>query len=85
MNNKLDFRGCKRGCKIICTNFLEYTREGRTQDISKQYFPSDEALFKGVYLAIAEVTKKWTGKIKDWPLILSELAIYFEDRIGGYL
>jgi hypothetical protein len=43
------------------------------QDISRQYFPSDEALFKGVYLA------------KDWPLILSELAIYFEDRIGGYL
>ena len=73
MNNKLDFRGCKRWCKIICVSFLEYTREGRTQDISKQYFPSDEALFKGVYLA------------KDWPLILSELAIYFEDRIGGYL
>ena len=39
----------------------------------KTTYLNNEALFKGVYLA------------KDWPLILSELAIYFEDRIGGYL
>jgi putative transposase len=48
-------------------------------------YPHEEALFKGVYLAVVEVTRKWASKIKDWPLILSELSIYFEDRVGGYL
>ncbi|MGC9063582.1 MAG: hypothetical protein ACP5JL_02750, partial [bacterium] len=51
--------------------------------ISRVIFPNDEALFKGIYLAVMEVTKKWTGKIKDWHLILAELAVYFEDRLGG--
>jgi len=32
---------------------------------SRIIFPNDEALFKGVYLAVVEVTKKWTGKIRD--------------------
>ena len=71
---------------IYTTNPIEsLNSQKRKFNKSRTIFPSDEALFKGVYLAIAEVTKKWTGKIKDWPLILSELAIYFEDRIGGYL
>jgi len=51
----------------------------------KGAFPNDDALFKSVYLAVVSVTRKWTSKIKDWPLILAELSIHFEDRIGGYL
>jgi len=51
----------------------------------KTTYLNDEALFKGIYLTVMKVTKRGTGKIKDWPLILSELSIYFEDRIGGYL
>ena len=31
------------------------------------------------------VYMKWTSKIRDWHLILAELAVYFEDRLGGYL
>ena len=59
---------------IYTTNPIEsLNSQIRKFNKSRTIFPSDEALFKGVYLA------------KDWPLILSELAIYFEDRIGGYL
>jgi len=46
---------------------------------------NDEALYKGVYLAVMEVIKKWTGRIRDWHLIIAELAVYFKDRLGGYL
>jgi transposase-like protein len=51
----------------------------------KTTYLNDEALFKGIYLTVMEVTKRGTGKIKDWPSILAELSIYFEDRVGGYL
>jgi hypothetical protein len=32
-----------------------------------------------------EATKNWTGKIGVLPLIILELFIYLEDRLGGYL
>lgn len=31
----------------------------------KTTYLNDEALFKGIYLAVVEVTRKWTGKIRD--------------------
>jgi transposase-like protein len=71
---------------IYTTNPIEsLNSQIRKLNKSRVIFPSDEALFKGVYLAVVEVTRKWTSKIRDWPLILSQLAVYFEDRVGGYL
>ncbi len=34
-----------------------------------------------LYLATCDITKKWTGRRKDWGQIYSQLAIFFEDRI----
>jgi len=48
-------------------------------------YPNEDALFKILYLAVISVTNKWTSKIRDWHLILAELSIQFEDRLGGYL
>ena len=42
---------------------------------------TDDALFKMLYLAMMDATKKWTGKAWDWGLALDQLCIYFEDRI----
>lgn len=71
---------------IYTTNPIEsLNSQIRKFNKSRTIFPNDDALFKGIYLAIMEVTKRWTGKIKDWPSILAELSIYFEDRGGGYL
>jgi len=71
---------------IYTTNPIEsLNSQIRKLNRSRVIFPNDEALFKGVYLAVMEVTEKWTGKIRDWHLILAELAVYFEDRLGGYL
>jgi len=46
----------------------------------KRIFPTDDSLLKTVYLAIADKLKKW-ARIKNWNIIISQLAIYFKERI----
>lgn len=36
---------------------------------------------KMLYLAMTDITKKWTGRRQDWSQIHAQLAIYFEDRM----
>jgi transposase-like protein len=48
---------------------------------SKQIFPTDDAAFKLVYLAMRNISKKWTMPIKDWKPALNRFAILFEDRL----
>ncbi|MFN7355814.1 MAG: IS256 family transposase, partial [Pseudanabaena sp.] len=48
---------------------------------SQQIFPTDEAAFKLVYLAIRNISKKWTMPIRDWKPALNRFAILFEDRL----
>ena len=48
---------------------------------SQQIFPSDEAAFKLVYLAMRTISKKWTMPIRDWKPALNRFAILFEDRL----
>jgi transposase-like protein len=43
-------------------------------------FPTDESALKVVYLAIANVAKKWTMPIRDWKPALNRFAIEFADR-----
>lgn len=38
---------------------------------SKSVFPTDDSLQKMVYLAMMEITKKWTRRRHDWGLIHS--------------
>ena len=64
------------------TNFIEnFNRQLRKVTKSKTIFPTDDALFKMLYLAMMDATKKWTGKAWDWGLTLDQLCIYFGDRI----
>ena len=44
-------------------------------------FPSDEALLKLFYLAIRNISKKWTLPIRDWKAALNRFTIQFEDRM----
>jgi putative transposase len=43
-------------------------------------FPTDESAMKVIYLAIANVSKKWTMPIRDWKAALNRFAIEFEGR-----
>ena len=35
----------------------------------------------GRYLAMMDITKKWTGRRQDWSLIHAQMAIYFAERM----
>ena len=67
---------------IYTTNAIEgFNRQLRKVTKSKTIFPSDDSLLKMLYLAMMDITKKWTGHRKDWGIIHSQLEIYFEERL----
>jgi putative transposase len=43
-------------------------------------FPTDESAMKVIYLAIHNISKKWTMPIRDWKAALNRFAIEFEGR-----
>lgn len=68
---------------IYTTNAIEnFNRQLRKVTKAKSVFPTDDSLFKSLYLAMMDITKKWTGKSWDWGQTLDQLCIYFEDRIS---
>ncbi|MFN4888953.1 MAG: transposase, partial [Pseudanabaena sp.] len=67
---------------IYTTNAIESMNSSLRKVIkSQQIFPSDEAAFKLVYLAMRNISKKWTMPIRDWKPALNRFAILFEDRL----
>ena len=46
-------------------------------------FPTDDSLLKMLYLAMVDITKKWTGRRQDWSVIHAQLAVFFADRMPG--
>ena len=69
---------------IYTTNAIEgFNRQLRKVTKAKSVFPTDESLFKMLYLAMMDITKKWTGRRQDWSMIHAQLAIYFEDRMDA--
>ena len=67
---------------IYTTNSIENFNRGlRKVTKAKSIFPSDDALFKSIYLAMIDITKKWTGAPWNWGQTLNQLCIYFGDRI----
>lgn len=67
---------------IYTANAIEgFNRQLRKVTKAKSVFPTDESLFKMLYLAMMDITKKWTGRRQDWSMIHAQLAVYFEDRM----
>jgi putative transposase len=67
---------------IYTTNSIEnYNRQLRKVTKTRTVFPTDDALFKLLYLAMMDITKKWTGKAWNWGQTLDQFCIYFGDRI----
>ena len=44
-------------------------------------FPTDDAVFKVMYLAAKNISKKWTMPLRDWTGAMSRFAIEFEGRV----
>jgi putative transposase len=71
---------------IYTTNAIEgYHRQIRKVTKNKGAFTSDTALLKLVYLATQNIQKKWTTSLWNWNQTLSQLTIFFEDRLKLYL
>ena len=69
---------------IYTTNAIEnFNRQLRKVTKAKSVFPTDDSLLKMLYLAMMDITKKWTGRRQDWGVIHSQLEIFFADRIPG--
>ena len=67
---------------IYTTNTIEgFNRQLKKVTKSKSVFPTDDSLFKMLYLAMTDITKKWTGRRQDWSRIYAQLVIYYADRI----
>ena len=67
---------------IYTTNMIEgFNRQLRKVTKSKSVFPTDDSLLKMLYLAMMDITKKWTGRRQDWNRIHAQLSIYFAERM----
>ena len=67
---------------IYTTNMIEgFNRQLRKVTKNRSVFPTDDSLLKMLYLAMIDITKKWTGKRKGWGQIHSQLEIFFADRL----
>lgn len=67
---------------IYTTNAIEgFNRQLRKVTKSMSVFPTDDSLLKMLYLAMIDITSKWTGRRQDWAQIHAQLAIFYEDRL----
>ena len=67
---------------IYTTNTIEgFNRQLKKVTKAKSVFPTDDSFFKMLYLAMKDITKKWTGRRQDWSRIYAQLVIYYGDRI----
>ena len=71
---------------IYTTNTIE-SLNMRLRKVLKNrpLFPSGEAVFKLLYLALKNIAKRWTMPIRDWSSAMNQFAIIYEGRVptGG--
>ena len=66
---------------IYTTNTIEsFNSMIRRQTAKKTLFPSDDAVFKSIYLALIKVNKKWEKTIWNWGIIANQFLVKFENR-----
>lgn len=67
---------------IYTTNTIESLNMSlRKVTKTRGSFPNDEAVFKLLYLALRNITKKWTRPVRDWKSALNRFAIIYENRL----
>ncbi|QPK61954.1 IS256 family transposase [Methylomonas sp. LL1] len=67
---------------IYTTNAIESVNMSlRKITKNRGSFPNDEALSKLFYLALMNISKKWTMPLHDWKAALNRFSIQFDDRM----
>jgi putative transposase len=44
-------------------------------------FPNDEAVFKLMYLALRNISRRWAMPTKNWNRAMDQFAILFDGRV----
>src|SRR5947209_7048198 len=71
---------------VYTTNTIESLNAAlRKVSKNRSLFPNDEAVFKLMYLALRNISKRWTMPIPNWSAALNQFAILFDGRLpmGG--
>ncbi|WP_236931686.1 transposase, partial [Glaesserella parasuis] len=50
----------------------------------RNVFPTDDSVFKVIWLAIKDASKKWTMPIQNWKLAMNRFMIDFGDRLDDH-
>ena len=67
---------------VYTTNAIESLNFSLRKIIkNRAAFPSEEAAYKLLYLALQNIAQKWTMPIQDWARVLNQLAILFDGRL----
>jgi len=67
---------------IYTTNAIESVNMSlRKITKNRGSFPNDESLLKLFYLALMNISQKWTMPLRDWKAALNRFTIQFEDRM----
>lgn len=70
---------------IYTTNAIESVNISlRKVTKNRGSFPNDDAMLKLLYLALKNISKKWTMPIHNWKSALNQFTIMFEDRMPTY-
>ena len=66
---------------IYTTNAIESVNRSLKKILkTKGSLPNDDAVFRLLYLALGNISKKWTMPIRNWKMALGQFAIKFADR-----
>jgi putative transposase len=69
---------------IYTTNAIESLNMSLRKIIkNRASFPNDEAALKLLFLALRNISKKWTMPIRDWGASMNQFSIHFGDRLLG--
>ena len=67
---------------IYTTNSIESMNMTLRKVIkNKRVFPTDDSVFKVIYLAINNIAKKWSMPIHNWKSAMNRFSIEFGDRV----
>ncbi|EPZ98882.1 transposase, Mutator family protein [Glaesserella parasuis MN-H] len=79
----IDLNGIRKA--IYTTNTVESLNSVIRRVIKKRnVFPTDDSVFKVIWLAIKDASKKWTMPIQNWKLAMNRFMIDFGDRLDDH-
>ena len=69
----------KKGTQTNAIESVNMSRRKVTKN--RGSFPNDESMLKLLYLALKNISKKWTMPIRNWKSAMNQFTIIFENRM----